>query len=149
MSPTEPAAMKLASERLTHEIEFHPPFHDFDPLAIVWHGHYVKYFELARTALLRAAGYDFRDMAESGYSWPVVDMRLKFVRPAKLGQAVKVRATVVEWESRFKVDYRISHAATGEKLTEGYTIQVAVDLKSGEMQYVCPRALWECLGVEV
>src|SRR5947209_7428282 len=71
---------------LSHEVEVVPAFHDIDPMEIVWHGHYVKYLEVARTALLGKFGYDYPRMRESGYGWPVVDMRLKYVRPAEFGQ---------------------------------------------------------------
>jgi acyl-CoA thioester hydrolase len=131
-----------------HELEVTPGFFDVDPLAVVWHGNYVKYFELARSALLAKLGYGYFDMVRSGYSWPVVDMRLKFVRPAGLEQLLKVRVEVVEWESRLKLEYRVTDAATGTKLTTGYTIQVAVEMKTGELQYVCPRVLWDALGVQ-
>ncbi len=39
-------------------IEFEVPFHDVDALRVVWHGHYYKYLELARTALFRSSGLD-------------------------------------------------------------------------------------------
>ena len=71
---------------LVHEIEVRPAFYDLDPMAVVWHGHYVKFFELARTALMQHFNYDYEQMRESGYLWPVVDMRLKYVRPATLHQ---------------------------------------------------------------
>jgi acyl-CoA thioester hydrolase len=73
-------------------------------------------------------------------------MRIKFVRPASLHQRLKVKATIVEFESRLRVEYVITSEA-GEVLTRGYTIQVAVDAQTMEMQYVCPPVLWECLGV--
>ena len=38
------------------EVELEVPFHDVDMLQLVWHGHYYKYFELARTQLLRQRG---------------------------------------------------------------------------------------------
>ncbi len=132
---------------LSIDFEVRPAFYDVDPMAVVWHGHYVRYFELARTALLESRGYGYVEMRDSGFSWPVVDLRLKYVRPAVLGQRLVVRASVAEWENRLKVDYRISDAASGAKLTVGHTIQVAVSLATNELQFVCPPVLWEKLGV--
>ena len=133
---------------LSHEIEVVPAFYDIDPMEIVWHGHYVKYLELARSALLARFSYDYAGMRASGFAWPIVDMRLKYVRPAKLGQALKVRAEIVEWENRLRIEYLIRDAQTGQKLNKASTVQVAVDLSSGEMLYVCPPVLWERLGVQ-
>ena len=132
---------------LGHEIEIVPAFHDLDLMEIVWHGHYVKYLELARCALLSRFDYDYPQMRESGYAWPIVDMRLKYVRPATFAQKLTVRAEIAEWENRLKIEYLIRDSATGEKLNQAYTIQVAVDMSSREMQYVCPPVLWERLGV--
>ena len=97
---------------LWHEIEISPAFHDLDPMDIVWHGHYVKYLELARNALMARFDYDYPQMRESGYAWPIVDMRLKYVDMLPYGRRVIVRAEVVEWENRIKVDYVIRDAVT-------------------------------------
>lgn len=132
---------------LSHEIDVVPAFYDIDPMEIVWHGHYVKYLELARSALLARFDYDYPRMRESGFGWPIVDMRLKYVRPAAFGQALKVRAEIVEWENRLRIDYLIRDAVSGAKLNQAYTIQVAVDLATREMRYVSPPVLWERLGV--
>ena len=132
---------------LFHEIEVKPAFFDLDPMAVVWHGNYVKFFEYARSALLQKFNYDYEEMRASGYLWPVVDMRIKYMRPASLHQPLTVRAEITEYESRLRVDFLIRNALTGEKMTKGYTIQVAVDAQTMEMQYVCPKILWERLGV--
>jgi acyl-CoA thioester hydrolase len=126
--------------------EVRPAFFDVDPMGVVYHGHYVKFFEVARSALMQRFNYDYVEMRASGFLWPIVDMRIKFVRPASLHQRLKVKATIVEFESRLRVEYVITSEA-GEVLTKGYTIQVAVDAQTMEMQYVCPPVLWECLGV--
>ncbi|HSV34488.1 MAG TPA: acyl-CoA thioesterase [Ramlibacter sp.] len=133
---------------LSHEIEVVPAFYDIDPMEIVWHGHYVKYLELARSALLAKFDYDYPRMRESGFGWPIVDMRLKYVRPAAFGQSLIARAEIVEWENRLRIEYLIRDKATGAKLNQAYTIQVAVDLATREMRYVSPPVLWERLGVQ-
>ena len=138
----------LSRERLSHEIEVTPAFYDIDVMEIVYHGHYVRYLELARSALLAQFDYDYPRMRDSGYGWPVVDMRLKYVRPATFGQKLKIRSTITEWENRLRIDYVISDAETGQKINTAYTIQVAVDMATREMRFVCPPVLWERLGVE-
>jgi acyl-CoA thioester hydrolase len=137
----------MTTPDLTHEIELVPAFHDVDSMDVVWHGHYVKYLELARCALLDKFDYGYTRMRESGYSWPIVDLRMKFSRPATFDQPLVVRAEIVEWESRLKLDYTIRDAKSGERLHRATSIQVAVDMATREMQYVCPRVLWDRLGV--
>ncbi len=123
------------------------PFHDVDSMHIVWHGHYSKYFELARCELLESFGYGYKAMAASGYAWPVVDMRLKYVKPARFDQLIRVSAALEEWEYRLKIAYVIRDAASGEKLTKGHTMQVAVDMSTNEMCYESPAILKDKLGI--
>ncbi|SDP19368.1 acyl-CoA thioester hydrolase [Ralstonia sp. 25mfcol4.1] len=136
------------SKVIHHFITLTPAFHDLDPMNVVWHGNYIRYFELARCALLREIDYDYPRMRDSGYAWPVVDLRVKYMRPLVYGQAVEVHATIVEWENRLKIEYEVRDAASGQRLTKGYSIQVAVDMQTQEMLYVCPPVLFQKLGVE-
>jgi acyl-CoA thioester hydrolase len=133
---------------LSAEVALSPAFHDCDAMAVVWHGHYFKYLEIARCALLQRHDYDYPQMRDSGYLWPVVDARIKYIRPLLYAQPLKVVARIVEWENRLKIDYEIRSAADDQVLTRAHTIQVAVDAASGEMLYICPPILWEKLGVE-
>jgi acyl-CoA thioester hydrolase len=132
---------------LSHEIEVTPAFYDIDVMDIVWHGHYVKYLELARSALLAKYGYDYPQMRDSGYAWPIVEVKLKYVRPASFGRPIKVRATIVEWENRLRIDYLMRDAQTGDKINKATTTQVAVNLATREMCFVSPPVLFEKLGV--
>lgn len=138
----------MPTERLSIEISLSPAFHDLDPMNIVWHGHYAKYLEIARCALLARFNYDYPQMRESGYAWPIVDMRLKYIKPAHFGQLLLIRAEITEWENRLKINYLIRDAATGHKINQAHTIQAAVDISSGEMQYLCPPVLRQRLGME-
>ena len=123
------------------------PFHDVDPMNIVWHGRYVKYLEVVRCELLESFDYSYNDMFESGYAWPIVDMRVKYVKPATFGQKIRITATVVEWDFRLKINYVIEDVESGNKLTKAYTIQVAVDMSTEEMCGESPTILLDKLGV--
>lgn len=131
---------------LTVEVETDVPFFHVDAMEVVWHGHYVQYFEQARTVLLRRIDYDYPQMRASGYAWPVVECLIKYVRPARYGQKIRIEAALVEYQNRLKIDYTIRDAATGQRLTRAYTVQVAVDMASGELQFVSPAALLDRLG---
>ena len=122
-------------------------FFDLDPMEVVWHGHYVKYLEIARGALLDTIDYNYPQMRASGYLWPVIDLHLRFVTSARFGEWLKLRAEIVEWENRLKIAYLISAAATGKRLTRATTTQVAVEIATGEMCFVSPPVLFEKLGV--
>lgn len=123
------------------------PFHDVDLMEVAWHGHYLKYFEIARGALLDTFSYNYREMKASGYAWPVVDVGLRYIKPARLGQKLKVCAKLKEFDLRMKIEYIIMDAATGEKLTKGHTVMVPVDMTTGELYLGTPSILCEKLGV--
>jgi acyl-CoA thioester hydrolase len=133
--------------RRSAEVELQVPFHDVDSVGIVWHGHYAKYFELARCALLDTFRYGYLQMIESGYVWPIIDFHLRYIKPARFEQKLRIRATLEEWEYRLKIAYVVSDAASGERLTRGHTIQVAVKKDTGEMLLASPPVLRERLGL--
>ena len=130
------------------EIELSPAFHDLDPMAVVWHGHYMKYFELARCAMLQKYNYDYPDMRDSGFMWPIVDFRTKYVAPLRYSQKVKVRAKIIEWEFRLKIEYLITDVESGRALTRAYSVQVAVDIETQEMCFQSPAVLLQRLGIK-
>ena len=123
---------------LKTEVQVRVPFHDVDPAGIAWHGHYFKYLELARCALLERVGYSYREMAESGYVWPLTDARLRFVKPAEFDQALFVEAALAEWEYRLHIEYTIRNA-DGEEMTRGTTVQVPVAMESRSMVMGVPQ----------
>ena len=138
---------KKQEARWFAEVEMKVQFFDLDPMEIVWHGNYVKYLEVVRCALLDKIGYNYVEMKASGYAWPIIDMHLRYAAPATFGQVLRLRADIVEWENRLKIEYLISDAASGRRLNKASTIQVAVDMASKEMCFVSPPVLFEKLGV--
>lgn len=121
-----------------HYSDYEIPFFDVDSMNIMWHGHYVKYLELARCAFLEQIHYTYDVMRATGYSWPIVQLNLKYVKPALFRQKIRVYLKLVEYESCIRIDYVITDLASGEKLTQGSTTQVAVDMETHEMQLQTP-----------
>ncbi|TVZ40225.1 acyl-CoA thioester hydrolase [Alteromonadaceae bacterium 2753L.S.0a.02] len=123
------------------------PFHDVDSLGIAWHGHYAKYLEVARCEFLDTINYSYQAMFESGYSWPIIDMQIKYVKPLLFGQEVRVVTRLDEWEYRLKFKYVIYDKNTGQRMSKAHTSQVAVDGKTGEMCFQSPDILLQKLGL--
>lgn len=130
------------------EIELQVPFYDLDPVNIVWHGNYAKYFERARCTLLEQFNYSYNQMRASGFLWPVVDLHVRYIKPLHFNQRFIVKAVLKEWECRLKIDYLIVDAQSNERITRGSSIQVAVDLATRELCLMSPRVLYERLGLE-
>lgn len=132
--------------QLSAEVDVTVPFHDVDMMAVAWHGHYLRYIELARCALLDRIDYNYPQMEASGYLWPVIDVRMKYIAPLRFGQTVRVRATLVEYQHRLKIDYLLYDPQSGKRTSKGYTVQVAVSKQSGEMCFASPQVLLDKLG---
>lgn len=128
------------------EVIIEVPFHDVDAMNVVWHGYYLKYFEIARCKLLDQFDYNYRQMQASGYLWPVIESHIKYVQGIQFQQKIRVRAILKEWETRLKIEYVIFDNETGQRLTKGYTTQVAVDIQSKAMCFQSPKILFKRLN---
>lgn len=142
-----PEANRHKKHTWSAEVEITVQFYDLDPLEIVWHGNYAKYFEQARCALLDQIQYNYAEMKASGFAWPVIDMQVRYMQPLTFNQVVIVRAEIVEWEHWLKLDYAIRDKKTDMRLSKGATRQVAVDLSTKLMCLQSPPVLFERLGI--
>ena len=125
----------------THEAQV--AFHDVDVAGVAWHGHYLKYLENARWALMDRLDFGLDAMLASGYAWPIVEAHVKYVRAARFGDRLAVQASLVEWQSRLTVHYLVTNAATTERVARAKTVQVAVEARTGVLQFVSPAVLLE------
>ncbi len=126
---------------LQTEITFKVDFNDCDPMKIVWHGNYINYFERARCAFLDKIGYNYIAMEESGYIFPVTEVKCKYVKSLHFGDLCRAKAILVEYENMIKFNFELYNAKTGELTTKGSVSQMCIDAKTGETQFVCPE-IW-------
>lgn len=138
----------LTAARFTAEVVITIPFHDTDPMGVVWHGNYFRYFEVAREVLLKQFDYGYRQMYDSGYAWPVVDARIKYRDVLEYEQQIRVQACVIEFENRLKICYKIFDLDSGKCTTTGYTTQMAVNMETRDTCFVSPEILFTKMGVQ-
>ena len=134
---------------LVADIEFDVAFHDVDMVGVVWHGHYLRYLENARWALMNRLDYGLDRMLASGYAWPIVDLQAKYLKPARFGERLRARASLVEWEHRLAVNYLLTDVADGTRILRARTVQVAVDGRTGELQFACPVGFVDCVRAAI
>ncbi len=127
------------------EITMEVPFHDIDILGIAWHGHYYKYFELARTALYRSCDFDVQQMHQLGYIFPVIESQCRYVQPLKYGQRVRVSATLKEYLSYIRIAYVVADAESGKRMAYGHTKQ-AVCTPDGNMLMAVPDEVIDAIS---
>ena len=126
---------------LSASFEMQVPFFDVDSYRIVWHGNYPKYFEIARCKLLDMIEYPYSVMEESGYFFPVIDLKTKYIKPLIFEQNVKVTAELKAWENKLIIDYLIQDIDSNEIVTKAQTTQVAVLMPEKITQFQCPQLL--------
>lgn len=118
-------------------------FYDLDPMNVSWHGNYVKYMETARCALLEKIDYDYGQMEKDGFVWPIVHLEIKYIRPLRFMQKVRIETTLVEYQICMKIRYKFIDAETGKVVSKAETTQMAVDLKTRESLIGSPPCFLE------
>lgn len=131
----------METKFLENTVEFKIDFFEVDSMRIVWHGNYINYFERARCAFLDKIGYNYIAMEESGYIFPVTEVKCKYVKSLHFGDLCRARAILVEYENMIKFNFELYNAKTGELTTKGSVSQMCIDAKTGETQFVCPQ-IW-------
>lgn len=117
-------------------------FYDVDAMNVVWHGNYVKFLEAARCALLDKIGYGYKEMVRDGYAFPIATMNLKYIRSLLFAEKAVVKTYLVEYENRIKIKYEI-YNEKGELSTKAETTQMALNLKTHESEFECPKRFVE------
>ena len=123
------------------EAETTVEFYDLDPLRVVWHGNYIGFFEIGRRALLEKLEYDYNEMEESGFAFPVIEISAKYLGSLRFKDRARIKAILVEYENRLRIQYEIRNAETGQLTTRGVSTQMAYDIKAGDSCFVCPQIL--------
>jgi acyl-CoA thioester hydrolase len=112
---------------LSHTLRTPVRFMESDLLRMVWHGHYVLYLEDARQALGAQIGLAYEDFMRERYACPVVDLQLKYRRPARYGDTLDITARLHWMEvPKLRYTYEVRRAGDGELLTTAESVQVLV-----------------------
>lgn len=114
-------------------------FNEADPLGIVWHGHYIRYFEDGREAFGKKYGIAYLDFYKEGYAVPVVSVQCDYKKPLRYGESVIVETTYEQTPAaKLKFSYKIFEATTNELVATGSSVQVFVEAKSFQLQLTMP-----------
>ncbi|MGB1274971.1 MAG: acyl-CoA thioesterase [Nannocystaceae bacterium] len=120
--------------------EFEVPFHDVDALKIVWHGHYYKYLELGRTALMRSRDLDVPAIADFGLRMVVIESKCRYTYPLHYANRVRVSAWFTAVSPRIVIAYRLHNLSENRCAARGQTTLVTTD-PDGRLLLETPDAL--------
>ncbi|MDT0677331.1 acyl-CoA thioesterase [Autumnicola musiva] len=125
----------MPQQILQSKIDLSVRFHECDPLQIVWHGNYFKYFEEGREDFSRKHRFSYLDVKEKGYATPIVKTECEHFLPLKYGDVFTVETTFVPSRAaKIIFEYRI--IKSNELICTGKTIQVFT--QNGKLVLVNP-----------
>ena len=118
-------------------------FHEVDSMRIVWHGHYVTYFEDARRAFGRRYGLDYPVFLENDIGAPIVSLWVDFLAPAMANDVLDVEARLYKSDgARLEFNYQVKRSETGVLLATGGSTQAFTTL-NGELLLTWPALMLE------
>jgi len=126
-------------KKLSTRTEVLVRFNEADPLGIVWHGHYIRYFEDGREAFGNMHGLGYLEVYKHGFVIPVVSVQCDYKRSLRYGDRVIVETKFIPSEAaKMKFTYRLFNAATNELVATGSSVQVFLDKEGSVLQLSNP-----------
>ncbi|MCD6016961.1 MAG: 4-hydroxybenzoyl-CoA thioesterase [Bacteroidetes bacterium] len=114
-------------------------FSEVDSLRVVWHGHYVRYFEDGREAFGKQYGIGYLDIYEHGLAVPLVDLQVNFKRILEYGDTAVIETTFINSPAAKMIfEYKITSAKHGYIACAGKTTQVFMSPQKKELFITMP-----------
>lgn len=100
-----------------------------DQMNVVYYGNYAQYFEVGRVESIRQLGYTYKDMETSGVIMPVVDLHIKYLRPATYDDLLTIKTQVRELPAGHRIEFfQEVFNEQGKMLTSGKVVLYFLDL---------------------
>ena len=114
-------------------------FNEADPLGIVWHGHYIRYFEDGREAFGNQYGIGYLDFYKKGFVIPVVNVDCSFKKSLRYGDTVVVETTFIPCDAaKLLFSYRLYNKKNHQLVATGTSTQVFLDSQHSALQLTNP-----------
>jgi len=127
----------MEQDQLISNTEIKVRFNECDPLQIVWHGNYLKYFEVGREDFCIKNRISYLDSKAHGYSTPIVKSVCEHKLPLKYGDVFKVETTYIPTLA-VKLVFRYKVFCDEKLVCKGETVQVFLD-EVGKLALICPQ----------
>jgi acyl-CoA thioester hydrolase len=117
---------------IRHRAEIRVRYADTDQMKVVYHGKYLEYFEVGRSALIRSLGMPYSELEDRGILLPVVEVHAKYRKPARYDELLLIESFVIEIpQATLKIEYRICLGSEENLLVEGYTVHSFINTSTG------------------
>ena len=125
-----------------HETSLQVRFYEVDAYGVVWHGHYVGWFEVGRNDLTQRYQMGPLQLKEMNLLAPVVELDCQFKLPASFGVSLIIQTTMERTEvAKLIFHYRVLDQGNRKVLATGSTTHVLTDLKGNLLYRVPPEVL--------
>jgi len=125
-----------------HETTIQVRFYEVDAYSVVWHGHYVGWFEVGRNELTEKFDMGPLQLKEKNLLAPVVELNCEYKFPATYGESLLIRTTMERTEvAKLIFHYRVLSQGNGKMLATGSTTHVLTDLNGNLLYRVPPEVL--------
>lgn len=134
----------MAVKTLSHTFETEVRFSEADPLGIVWHGHFIRYFEDGREAFGEKYGLKYLDFYRKDIVVPIININCDYKRILRYGHRIRLETTYRDTPAaKLQFEYVIYDAATNEAVAKGSSVQVFMHRESLELMLTLPEFMQE------
>ncbi|PWG78575.1 acyl-CoA thioesterase [Pararcticibacter amylolyticus] len=112
-----------------HDTKIRVRYGETDQMGYMYYGNYAEFYEVGRVEMLRSLGMTYRSMEEAGIMMPVLEMRCKYIKPARYDEEITVRVILDKLPGvRIRFIYEL-YNEENDLIHEGETTLAFVDMK--------------------
>jgi acyl-CoA thioester hydrolase len=124
---------------LEDEIEILVRYNETDQMSFVYHGNYVKYFEIGRITWLKKLGISYKQMEKDGVMLPVIELKINFKQPASFDDKL-ILTTRLKSIPSYMIEFDFEIKRDDQIITIGYTKLVFLNTKTNKPMR-CPESI--------
>ena len=107
------------------EITYRVCYADTDQMKYVYHANYLRFFEIGRVEAIRSLGITYKDMESAGVMMPVMQLDIKFIRPAFYDDLITIKTMLHNYpENKLELIFHQEIYNENNKLLTKATIQL-------------------------
>jgi len=129
---------------LEDKLDIYVRYSETDQMSFVYHGNYVKYFEMGRISWLNKLGFSYKKMEDDGILLPVIDLKINFKQSAKFDDKLTLITKLVKLPS-YMIEFNYEIFKDGNIITMGYTKLIFLNSKTNKPMR-CPKQILDALN---
>lgn len=134
--------------KLYYEIPLQVRYYEADPMGVVHHSEYIRYFECCRDSWMDSVGYSIEQCAQDNIVFPVIDISCHYAKSARYGQTLKVTMELKELKSVYVVFHQTVLDPDGNLCAEGDVKVAFINTQLGRIVR-CPEKLQKIIDSQL